>query len=131
MPVRLLCVVLLLPLLTACAASSGSPLLAAPSPSPSASPSSTLPAGIDQVLTFVISGQTVDGPARPKITVNSTVQLVVTSDRADEIHLHGYDQMVDVPAGGTVTLTLTANIPGVFPMELEKEGFTITRLQVQ
>lgn len=37
-----------------------------------------------------------------------------TSAVADEVHLHGHDEKVDVPANGTATLTFTATIPGIF-----------------
>ncbi len=59
------------------------------------------------------------------------MQLVVTSDVADEVHLHGYDKSVDVTAGGTATLTVLAKIPGVFEVELESRKLVLTQLQVQ
>ena len=46
--------------------------------------------------------------------------LVVKSDVADEVHLHGYDISRDVPAGGTVRISFTATLPGRFEVELEE-----------
>jgi hypothetical protein len=69
--------------------------------------------------------------ARVKVKRGSTVALVVTSDVADEIHLHGYDKSVDVTKGGTATLQFRATIPGVFEVELEKLKHRLVQLQVQ
>ena len=43
----------------------------------------------------------------------------MTSDVADEIHVHGYDLKKDVPAGGSVRFSFPASIEGVFEIELE------------
>ena len=123
-------------LLTACGGGNDSPAVIAPttssSPTASPTPTSTLPAGVDQLVTITIANKKVTGVGdRVKVKLGTTVRLVVTSDVADEIHLHGYDKMVDVEAGGTVTLTVKATIPGVFEIELESRKFTITHLQVQ
>jgi hypothetical protein len=67
---------------------------------------------------------------RVHVALGSTVALVVTSSVADEVHLHGYDKKVDVPANGTATLTFTATIPGVFEVELEKLSKTLVMLEV-
>ena len=58
------------------------------------------------------------------------VVLVVKSDVADEIHLHGYDKSTDVTAGGTARLPFTATIPGRFEVELESRGVQIADLTV-
>jgi FtsP/CotA-like multicopper oxidase with cupredoxin domain len=115
----------------------GSPSTPTPSaaglPSATASPTpSTLPTGVDQVVTIRYAGGEVTGPkGRVKVARGDTVQLLVTSDKADEVHLHGYDKSVDVAAGATVRLTFKATIPGVFEVELEHRKVTLVRLQVQ
>ena len=50
------------------------------------------------------------------------VVLAVTSDVADEVHLHGYDISRDVGAGGTVRITFRAKLPERFEVELEGRG---------
>ena len=57
------------------------------------------------------------------------MRFTVTSDVADEIHVHGYDFHKDVPAGGSVTFTFPANIEGVFVIELEAKGEQIGQLR--
>jgi hypothetical protein len=65
------------------------------------------------------------------VALGSTVTLRVSSDVADEVHLHGYDRSVDVEAGGTATLTLEATLSGVYEAELESRGVQLVQLQVQ
>lgn len=103
-----------------------------PSAATSAAPTSTLPAGVDQVVTVTVrDGKVVGGARRVHVERRSVVRLVVSSDVADQVHLHTYDKKVDVKAGGTATLTFTASIPGVFTVELESRHLTLVRLQVQ
>jgi hypothetical protein len=68
-----------------------------------------------------------------KITVNKgdRLRFTVTSDVADEVHVHGYDFMRDVPAGGTVRFDFPAKIDGSFVVELEQRAEQIASLQVE
>lgn len=85
-----------------------------------------------QVIEISVAGGKVTGPTgRVKVKQGSTVTLKVTSDVADEIHLHGYDKHVDVAKGGTATLTFKATLSGVFEAELESRGLQLVQLQVQ
>ena len=103
-----------------------------PSTSESAKPESTLPPGVDRVVAVTVKNGKVTGDTgRVKVEQGSKVQIRVTSDVSDEVHLHGYDKMVDVKAGGTAKLTFTADIPGLFEVELESRAKQLTQLQVQ
>ncbi len=136
---RLLGAVVVVVVVTGCGdgSSSSSPATSAPSPAPTPSgtaaptPTSTLPPGVDQVVTISYANGTVTGPKRFRVKLGNTVQLVVTSDKADEVHLHGYDKTVDVVPGTPARLTVKATIPGIFEVELEKLHKTLVRLQVQ
>lgn len=75
-------------------------------------------------------GQAGGDTGRAEVPLGSTVSLVVRSDIADEVHVHGYDRYLDVPAGETATLTFVADVPGVFDVELHDEGVLLTQLQV-
>lgn len=59
------------------------------------------------------------------------MRFSVTSDRADEIHVHGYDLKRDIPAGGTVRFDFPARIDGLFVVELEHENQPIGALKVE
>jgi hypothetical protein len=58
------------------------------------------------------------------------VRFKVDSDVSDEVHVHGYDIMKDVKAGGSVTFDFTATIEGVFEAELEGRKEQIIQLTV-
>lgn len=89
------------------------------------------PTTATQTVRISYANGTVTGDTgRVHVALGSTVALVVTSTVADEVHLHGYDKKVDVPANGTATLTFTATIPGVFEVELEKLSKTLVMLEV-
>jgi hypothetical protein len=78
----------------------------------------------------VKGGRPVGGIQRPKLDVGDDAIIYVTSDVADEIHLHGYDLAQDVAAGGTAQLPLHATIPGRFEIELEHRGVQLAELTV-
>ena len=59
------------------------------------------------------------------------VRFTVTSDSAQEIHVHGYDFHKTVPKNGSVSFSFPAKIDGGFVIELEKPGVEIAALKVQ
>jgi ABC-type glycerol-3-phosphate transport system substrate-binding protein len=79
----------------------------------------------------VVDGQPQGGIVRQTVSKDDQVVLVVTSDVADEIHLHGYDIARDVAAGGTVRLPFKATIPGRFEAELESRSVQIADITVE
>ena len=58
------------------------------------------------------------------------VRFEVRSDVSDEVHVHGYDLMKDVKAGGSVRFDFPATIEGVFEAELEGHKEQIIQLTV-
>jgi hypothetical protein len=62
---------------------------------------------------------------------NATFVITVKSDVADHVHVHGYDVLRDVAAGGTARFDFKADIPGVFEIELEEAGVEVARLRVE
>lgn len=63
--------------------------------------------------------------------LGTPVTVSVTSDVADEIHVHGYDRKGRIPTvGGTGLVSFTANTPGVFEVELEQSKLHLVQLQV-
>ena len=79
----------------------------------------------------VVNGVPQGGIVRQTVDKGSRVVLVVTSDVADEIHVHGYDISRDVRAGGTARIAFDATLPGRFEVELEQRGTQIADLTVQ
>lgn len=88
------------------------------------------PAAGGSVIEVAVTGGSVDGGGRHEVSLGDTVTIRVTSDVADHIHLHGYDVLADVAAGESADLTFTADIPGVFEVELEEAGLALLALEV-
>ena len=72
-------------------------------------------------------------PTVKKFTVEQgrQVVLVVESELADEVHLHGYDLSADVAPGEPATIRFKATAPGVFEAELESRSLPIAELEVR
>ena len=83
------------------------------------------------VLSVTVRGGSVEGASRQRATLNQPVTIRVTSDVADEVHVHGYDKMAAVAAGGTGSVTFVANIPGVFEVEFERSHKLLFTLEVR
>lgn len=79
----------------------------------------------------VRGGSVVEGASRQRAPLNQSVTIRVTSDVADEVHVHGYDKKFDVAAGRTGEVTFVANIPGVFEVEFERSRRLLFTLEVR
>jgi len=83
------------------------------------------------VTTIVIkNGEPVGGIAQLTYNEGEQVRFKVDSDVSDEVHMHGYDIMKDVKAGGSVSFDFPATIEGVFEAELEGRKEQIVELTV-
>lgn len=84
-----------------------------------------------KVPTVVIrDGEPVGGVEKLEYDAGDEIRFEVSSDVADEVHVHGYDLMEDVSAGGTVSFDFPAEIEGIFEVELEERGEQIAELVV-
>ena len=124
--------------LAACG-SGDSPTIAGPESTPSTTavgaapaPTTTVAAAAGTVLAVTVrGGSVVEGASRQRATVNQPVTIRVTSDVADEVHVHGYDKKFDVAPGRTGEVTFVANIPGVFEVEFERSHRLLFTLEVR
>ena len=83
------------------------------------------------VTTIVVkNGKPVGGVAQLTYNDGEQVRFKVESDVSDEVHMHGYDIMKDVEAGGSVSFDFPATIEGVFEAELEDRKEQILELTV-
>ncbi len=76
------------------------------------------------------NGEPVGGIEKIEVNAGERVRFKVHSDVAEEVHVHGYDLMKDVPAGGTIEFDFPAEIEGIFEAEMEGVGVQILELQV-
>ena len=112
----------------------------APTPPPPATTSSTTtpatttaptPKPSDVVTVRIVVREGSTDIRRLSVKQGRKVALVVTSEIADEVHVHGYDLMADVAPGQPATIRFTAKTPGVFEIELEDLGLQIAELEVR
>ena len=99
-------------------------------PTPTATPTTepTPPEGLIEVE--YAGGGVVGGVGRSSIGRGDAVELRVTADVVDEVHVHGYDLFADVAPGSPATISFVADIPGVWEVELEGAGALLVELEV-
>jgi hypothetical protein len=97
------------------------------------SQATTTTAGFSGVLIeATVTGDKVETASRRvRIDRGQKVRIRVQADRAEEVHLHGYDLSADVAPGGPAVIDFTADAPGVFEVELEQAHLRLFELQVQ
>ena len=78
----------------------------------------------------VKQGYRVSGPGVITTSEGADVTLIITSDQADELHLHGYDLHLDLAANEPATLNFKAVHSGRFDYELHHAHVTLGTLEV-
>jgi heme/copper-type cytochrome/quinol oxidase subunit 2 len=99
-----------------------------PGTSQPAKPAKPAPPPVTQIV--VKNAKPVGGIKTITVNKGDQVRFTVSSDVSDEIHVHGYDFMKDVKAGGKVSFSFPAKIDGEFVGELESRGEQILNLVV-
>jgi len=59
-------------------------------------------------------GEVTSGAQRIEVDAGERVRLEVTSDIAEEVHVHGYDLEAGLVPGETAVIELTGDLPGVW-----------------
>jgi heme/copper-type cytochrome/quinol oxidase subunit 2 len=97
------------------------------------SQATTTTAGFSGVLIeATVTGDKVETASRRvRIDRGQKVRIRVQADRAEEVHLHGYDLSADVAPGRPAVIDFTADAPGVFEVELEQAHLRLFELQIQ
>lgn len=96
-----------------------------------AAPSAPAPSAPAPTAAFEVRDRKViAGPRRVEVALGSQVVLEVVVDAADELHVHGYDRTAAVAPGRPTRMVFTANIPGVFEVELHS-GVVLSELRVR
>ena len=102
-----------------------------PPPQPPPPPPAPPKPQVTTVRIVVRGGRVVGGLVRATLEQGEKVAIVVGSDVADHVHLHGYDRFADVAPGKQARLVFVASIPGRFEVELEDRGLPIADLEVR
>jgi hypothetical protein len=105
-----------------------------PEPTASETAVATAPTGPDdgvvRVMVAVSDGSVTTDDDRVGIPLGDAVELTVVADVADEVHVHGYDLFGHVAPEAPAIVAFTADIPGLFEVELEGVGLLLVELQV-
>ena len=111
---------------------------AAATPGASTSSTSTAPAApapepaAPKVPTVVFAdGAPRGGVRKLSFDKGDEVRFRVRSDVADEIHVHGFDEYVDVVAGKSVMIAFEARFDGAFEVEMHGSATPIASLVIQ
>lgn len=101
-----------------------------PQTTPAAEPTPTPTAGGISIRITLVDGGPQGGSRRVRVPQGSPVTLTVTGGGSGTVHVHGYD--LHRPLGGDgATVTFTADIPGVFEVEIEETSTTLVELEVR
>ena len=102
----------------------------APAPTTTVPPATTAaPLEGTVIVLEVTDGRLAGGARREAARLGEEVTLRVSGDSADHVHIHGYDLFLHLTEGAG-ELVFTADIPGVFEIELEEAGVTLVQLEV-
>jgi hypothetical protein len=106
-----------------------------PSSATASSTSPDLPSttgdGVHLIEVTYAGGQVAGGAQRTTVRLGEKVHLRVTSDMADEVHVHTYDLKANVTPGLPAEIDLVASIPGRHEVELEKKRRLLLTLEVR
>jgi hypothetical protein len=96
-----------------------------------ASPATTAEPEAVRLDYVIVRGQPQGGIARDSVDRGRSVVITVTSDVADEVHVHGYDLSAEVAPGAPATIRFVADAPGRFEIELENSAVQVAELEVR
>ena len=83
-----------------------------------------------RIVVTVRDGRPVGGIARATASQGDSVLVIVRSDVADHVHVHGYDLFGDVGPGRPARMQFRAALTGRFEIELEDRHQQIAQLTV-
>ena len=103
----------------------------APSPSAAAA-SSVAAAAVDKEVVVTVAKRKVTPPtSRVEVAKGNLVRITVTSDVADELHVHGYDKTLKLPPGTPASIELRVDRTGLFEVETHSSHLVLFQLVVR
>lgn len=82
-------------------------------------------------FSITIADEKVIGDGRMRVVEGDTVSISVLSNNDHELHIHGYDTLVNLDANMTASIQFVADRPGRFEAELHDTDTTVFVLEVQ
>jgi hypothetical protein len=90
----------------------------------------TTTAAVRTIEVSFAGGRVSGGVRTERVALGETVRLRVTSDVADEVHVHTYDLIGAVGPDMPADIEVDATIPGRHEVELEDRGRVLMTLEV-
>ncbi len=116
---------------TVAASPSPSAPSAASEPVAASGPSASQPeSGAIAIELVVAKGRLVSGDPVVKLKKGDRVQLAITADTADELHLHGYNKRLSLKPGQRALLDFVAGKTGRFTYELHHADIELGAIEV-
>ncbi|MDX6237015.1 MAG: hypothetical protein QOG10_1830 [Kribbellaceae bacterium] len=100
----------------------------APTGTPSATPSA--PQADVTINVTIANGKVNPNGATIQVKAGQTVLVTAVSDTAEELHIHGYNKLLELSPGKPASVKFTANMKGTFEMETHKSGKLVAKLAV-
>lgn len=89
------------------------------------------PAAETVTIRIAVPSDAVPTVRRFSVRRGRDVEIVVSAELTDHVHLHGYDLVADVAPGRPGRIALAADAAGIFELELEERGLRIAELEVR
>jgi hypothetical protein len=70
-------------------------------------------------------------PSTVDLGVGESLTLTVTSDHADELHIHGFEVEKELVAGQPMSVTVTGGQPGVYEVETHHPELRLLKIAVK
>ncbi len=99
-------------------------------PTSAAATTATAFAGTE-IVVEVKNGKVTPPTHRVKVDAGTDVRLLVTSDKPDGVHVHGYEIEQELGAGDQATIEFTADQTGVFAIEMHESDLQLVQLEVR
>ncbi|GAA4580093.1 hypothetical protein GCM10023194_07450 [Planotetraspora phitsanulokensis] len=87
--------------------------------------------GVKEINVTIAAKSVTPPPGRIDVTKGQTVRITVTSDVADEAHVHGYDKGASLQPGTPATIEFVADQDGLFEVETHESGLQLFQLAVR
>ncbi|MGI5240075.1 hypothetical protein [Dactylosporangium sp. CA-139066] len=87
---------------------------------------------VDRTVSITIANRTATPPtSRVEIARGSTIRITVTSDAADELHVHGHDRRATLTPGVPASVAFRADTAGLFEVETHLSDLVLVQLVVR
>jgi plastocyanin len=87
--------------------------------------------GTDTIRVAIKNHKVIPADHREDVQVGDTVQLEVTSDKNDVVHVHGVNIEKPVSAGKTLTITFKVTDAGIYEVETHTSNLTLLQIEAR